>query len=81
MLGKQALTLAVKDHGYRSGDHTLAVPPGGSRVLVLALGRSHHWYDFSVTIGGEERYLRRFAGRVETGQSGFSDPVMGRAVL
>ncbi len=74
---ERALTLQVKDHGYKSGDHAMVVEPGSSRALVMALGQSHHWYDFSVTIDGAKRFLRRFAGRVETGESGFSDPVMG----
>jgi len=72
------LTLEVKDHGYKNGDHTMVVEPGGERRLVMALAQSHHWYDFSLTIVGADRFLRRFAGRVETGESGFSDPVMGR---
>jgi phospholipase C len=75
---ERACTLQVHDHGYKSGSHTLALEPGGDRRLVLALGQSHHWYDFSVTIAGADQFLRRFAGRVETGKNGFSDPVMGR---
>jgi len=75
---ERALTLQVTDHGYKSGDHTIVIEPGGNRSLVIALGPSHHWYDFSVTIDGTDGFLRRFAGRVETGKSGFSDPVMGR---
>ena len=74
----RALTLQIKDHGYKSGNHAMAIEPGGERTLVLALAQSHHWYDFSMTILGADRFLRRFAGRMETGKSGFSDPVMGR---
>ena len=55
--------------------------PGGSGAIAMALGQSYWWYDFSVTIAGAEGFLRRFAGRVETGKSGFSDPVMGRVRL
>jgi len=72
------LTLQVKDHGYTSGDHTMVIQAGAAQALTLALGQSHHWYDFSVTVAGTDRFLRRFAGRVETGKNGFSDPVMGR---
>jgi phospholipase C len=77
----RALKFEIRDHGYKTGDHTMVVEPGGNQSLALALGTSHRWYDFSVTITGAARFLRRFAGRVETGESGFSDPVMGRAVL
>ena len=76
--GGRALTMDMRDHGYKTGDHTIAVPPGDHHSLVVALGASHRWYDFSVTMEGADRFLRRFAGRVETGESGFSDPVMGR---
>jgi phospholipase C len=79
--GARALTIEVKDHGHKTGDHTMVVKPGGNQSLALSLGTSHRWYDFSVTINGAARFLRRFAGRVETGESGFSDPVMGGAVL
>jgi phospholipase C len=75
----RTLTANVKDHGYGIGDKTVAIPSGASRSVVRTLAKSHHWYDFSLTIAGADRFLRRFAGRVETGKSGFSDPVMGRA--
>jgi phospholipase C len=75
---ERALTVQVTDHGYKSGDHTIVVQPFGNQTLVMALVKSHYWYDFSVTIAGADGFLRRFAGRVETGKSGFSDPLMGR---
>jgi len=75
------LTLQVKDHGYRTGNHTLVVQPGREGAVTLRLAQSHHWYDFSVTILGADRFFRRFAGRVETGRPGFSDPVMGRVLV
>jgi phospholipase C len=45
----------------------------------MPLGASHQWYDFNIAIAGADRFLRRFAGRVEIGKNGFSDPAMGRA--
>jgi phospholipase C len=79
-LARQDLTLEVKDHGYQSGDHSVVLQPDAGQTLLLPLAQSHHWYDFSVTIAGIHGFLRRFAGRVETGKPGFSDPVMGSAV-
>jgi phospholipase C len=77
---ERTLTLHIRDHGYSSGaDRTLVVAPGGARSLTIAQSKSHHWYDFSVTVIGAEHFLRRFAGRVETGKAGFSDPAIGRA--
>ena len=37
------------------------------------------WYDFTVTLDGDDSYARRFAGRIETGQPSVSDPEMGTA--
>jgi phospholipase C len=75
---QRAFTLAVQDHGYKSGGHSLVIEPGGNQAIAMSLEQSQHWYDFSVSITGVDGFLRRFAGRVETGQAGFSDPVMGR---
>ena len=78
---EKAVTLMVTGHGYQSGDHSIVIAPGENQGLPLALAQSHRWYDFSLTIAGADRFLRRFAGRVETGESGFSDPVMGRVAV
>ena len=72
------LTLRITDHGRHGEDRTLIIEPGGKKPLTMALQKSRHWYDFSVSMSGAEPFLRRFAGRVETGKNGFSDPVMGR---
>lgn len=34
------------------------------------------WYDFTVTLQGDSRYSRRFAGRIETQKDSISDPFM-----
>lgn len=38
-----------------------------------------YWYDFNVTVSGQPDYVRRFAGRVETGRHTVSDPALGQA--
>jgi phospholipase C len=43
----------------------------------VPLDRTGHWYDFSVTLAENPSYLRRFAGRVETGRPSWSDPALG----
>jgi phospholipase C len=74
-------TLHVTDLAYKSGNHAMLLGAGASRTLVLHLSHSHQWYDFRVTVVapktlGAGQYLRRYAGRVETGKPGFSDPAM-----
>ena len=73
---KTVCTLNLSDYSYKTGKKSMRLDAGASRSIVLRLARSHQWYDFGVTIAGERDYLRRFAGRVETGKHGFSDPAM-----
>jgi len=72
----EPVTLLVADLSYKTDNRSLLLTPTDARSIVLPLTRSHSWYDFSVTVAGEDRFLRRFAGRVETGKHGFSDPAM-----
>jgi phospholipase C len=41
------------------------------------LKKSGGWYDVSVTVADTPGWLRRLAGRVETGHDTISDPAMG----
>ncbi|MBT3100454.1 phospholipase domain-containing protein, partial [Streptomyces sp. CBG30] len=61
---------------YGGAAQTLTVRPGAtvSRTVDLRAGR--RWYDVSVTLDGEPGFLRRFAGHVETGAAGVSDPAI-----
>ena len=75
---RQSYTLQMADQGYGTRVQPIAVNAGSEKSVRLLLGRSAHWYDVSLTLDG---YVRRFAGRVETGQPGTSDPLMGRVPL
>jgi len=78
-MSRGGCTIHVTDLDYKNERQTIAIPAGGEKSAALPLSASHGWYDFSVTIDGDDRFLRRYAGRVETGKPGFSDPAMGRA--
>jgi len=72
--GSAAGTVDVQANAYRGdGPWRLEVPAGGTGTLHWDLQDSGHWYDFTVTA---EHFERRFAGRVETGKAGVSDPAM-----
>ncbi|MCY1545363.1 Non-hemolytic phospholipase C [compost metagenome] len=72
--GKAAGKVTVTANAYRNdGPWTLEVAPGATGMLHWSLDKSGYWYDFTVTAGHTER---RFAGRVETGKPGVSDPAM-----
>lgn len=47
----------------------------GTVSLRWDVSASGNWYDLTLLAG--QRFLRRFAGRLETGKNGISDPAMG----
>ena len=76
--GAQTCMLTVHDLAYRSGGpRKVEVPPGKMVTHRWSLHGSASWYDFRVTSEAIPGYERRFAGRVETGRHGLSDPAMG----
>jgi phospholipase C len=70
-----ARRFAVAANAYRSGDPwSFMLAPGGRQRRAFPLAASFNWYDFIVTSDG---FARRFAGRIETGVHGMSDPAIG----
>lgn len=72
--------LIALDPAYRSlgaQQQRVLVAPGAEQRHVWRLDRSDHWYDFSVTVPDKPGFLRRFAGKVETGRQGRTDPAIG----
>lgn len=55
----------------------VTVPPRSSKVDRWALTASDDWYDLEVRVDGSEGFLRRFAGKVESGKAGRTDPGIG----
>lgn len=55
--------------------------PGQSVTARWALAATAGWYDLALRIPAEPEYLRRFAGRLETGRDTLSDPAMGGPAL
>lgn len=77
---QKTLTVAVEDNAYGAAPIAKQIDPGETSLVVVNLNRSHGWYDLSVKAEGSE-FVWRFAGRVETGRSSFSDPLIGNNVL
>ncbi len=77
--GERAASVVVQDNSYKTGVVTKKIAAGREASVVLNLKGSHGWYDFSVKVEGAKGESR-FAGRVETGRSSFSDPLMGGLV-
>jgi phospholipase C len=78
----RAYTLEITDNAYKAPPVIKTVQKKGDtgdRVVISQdLSRNHGWYDFSLKIQGSGAFEKRWAGRVETGKHGYSDPFMGR---
>ncbi len=76
---RQAVEIAADPYrpGAAAGPASIAAGATLTRRIPVA---AHGWYD--LTLGGEHGFLRRLAGRIETGRASVSDPLMGgRAVF
>ncbi|MDT6961806.1 phospholipase C, phosphocholine-specific [Cupriavidus sp. SZY C1] len=75
--GARPCTFTVTPLAYRTdGPWKADVAAGGTSTLDWKLADSAQWYDFAVTCSSDPTFYRRFAGRVETGRHGISDPAM-----
>lgn len=75
-LSDKSITVEIKDNAYKGGSKTKKIAVGTTQKLTIDLRESFNWYDSSVRIVGNSIFETRFAGRVETGQEGVSDPAM-----
>jgi phospholipase C len=70
----QTARLTLRANAYRSdGPWAINIAPSRRAVHEWSVGTSLNWYDF--TLAGPQ-FERRCAGRLETGQHGFSDPAL-----
>lgn len=80
----QSYTIEITDLAYKSNnlrkELKASTTDKAPTTLVLNLKQSFGWYDFSVRVTGNNTFEKRYAGRVETGKHGYSDPYMGRVV-
>ncbi|MFI6253650.1 phosphocholine-specific phospholipase C [Streptomyces sp. NPDC051016] len=71
--GTVKLTLAG---GYGGKPCTVTVRAGATVKHTVDLARSRRWYDVTVTSDADKTFVRRFAGHVENGLPGVSDPAI-----
>ncbi len=60
---------------------TLTLAPGQSATRRWSVAETFGWYDLAVRDLDDGAYLRRFAGRLETGRDSVSDPALGGPAL
>ncbi|MQY33541.1 Non-hemolytic phospholipase C [Streptomyces sp. RB17] len=62
--------------GYGVAPATVTVRPGATVRHTVDLTASKRWYDVTVTCDADPAFLRAFAGHVENGRPGVSDPAI-----
>jgi phospholipase C len=76
--------VVITDNVYKSPQVKKILHPtdrnNGNMIVPIDLSKNYGWYDFTIKIIGNDLYEKRYAGRVETGEKGFSDPYMGRII-
>lgn len=72
--------IEITDH-YKKSIQTKLLDPSASSTIIIDLGKTYGWYDFTVKIKGNNLFEKRYAGRVETGKESFTDPMMGQMVM
>ncbi|MBO9731322.1 MAG: phospholipase C, phosphocholine-specific [Chitinophaga sp.] len=77
--GSTAREFVIKDMAYSENMIQRKVAASESLEIVLTLKKSQGWYDFTVSVPGFDQFSQRYAGKVETGTEGITDPYMGRA--
>jgi phospholipase C len=78
--GSKPCTIQIIDHAYKANNHQKVIAAKGQGTQLLNLAQSHGWYDFSIKVTGSQTYEKRYAGRVETGQHSYTDPLMGKVI-
>ncbi|WP_394428984.1 phosphocholine-specific phospholipase C [Streptomyces sp. SGAir0957] len=66
-------------NAYGGQPQTYTVRAGATARQTVDLRATKRWYDLKIVVEGNAGYLRRFAGHVENGQVGVSDPRIATA--
>ncbi|MCI3131779.1 phosphocholine-specific phospholipase C [Phenylobacterium aquaticum] len=79
--GKSAIEAKVSPQAYADAHTpwTATLAPGDTATHTWPLKATGGWYDLAVTSPTAPGFLRRLAGRIETGRDSVSDPAMGGA--
>jgi len=75
----QSFSFHLEDHAYGQGLKEKAVAPLTEEIISIDTKDSFGWYDFSLKLNNFPIFVKRYAGRVEFGKPGKSDPQMGIA--
>lgn len=74
------ITVQVTDNAYKAKPVSKTIVANAQASIIINLSKSKQWYDFSVKVNDNNHFESRYAGRVETGKPGITDPLMGGVV-
>lgn len=75
--GERIQRIIIKDHGYDSRNNKDITIPSNGEKITIRMFCPREWYDFSITTDENSTFEKRYAGKVETGNQGVTDPIMG----
>jgi phospholipase C len=78
-LGSAPCRFTVADNAYNSAAMTFDIPAGMQRDQAWSIASTGNWYDFTASVP-QGSFSRRFAGRMETGAHGISDPAIAASI-
>ncbi|HEX6430246.1 MAG TPA: phospholipase domain-containing protein [Niastella sp.] len=82
--GPRLVEFEIVDNAYKTPTQKITLPANKQIIkyqyVPINTAKSFGWYDFTVKIKGNSVFERRYAGRVENGEPGKTDPFMGRMV-
>lgn len=67
----------ITDQSYGGETRRCQLSGNKTQSAAVDLQSSHGWYDLVIKVEGHPEYLQRFAGRIENGKAGVSDPLLG----
>jgi len=74
--GAAAVTVRTSNAYVAGAGRTRTLAPGAEAVDVWPVDEAAHWYDVTVSVAEDARFLRRLAGHLETGRPSRSDPAL-----
>ncbi len=74
--GKKSYHVQVEDNAYSTWKKSHLLAAGKSVKWIVESHKIHGWYDVTLHVEGT-KFVRQFAGRVETGNHSKTDPQLG----
>jgi len=70
--------LLLEDISYGQGKKAVQLKSGETSTIQFDLSKQSFWYDFRISCKDDNTFQEQYAGRIETGESGKSDPLLSR---